>query len=230
MVNTHKPDIRKWIYILLILSLLLNIVCVVYGTLRYIRSKTYNNDNISYDGNRHKMYQVLPIDKDDNVFIGDSHIYKYNLHEFFKNPNLKNRGIDGDTSPGLYYRLDDILKHNPKTIFIKIGVNDIKTGIPADSSGKYLNKIINKIRSNASVENLYFISMFPATAVDGNKIIAYNNMLKDICKKTDVTFIDAYPHFLVNGKLNKKLISDDGLHLSGEGYYLLSTILKPYIK
>jgi lysophospholipase L1-like esterase len=221
---------KKGIYILFILSILLNIVFVVYGTLRYISNRGYNPDNISYDGNRHKMYQVLPVNRDDNVFIGDSHIYKYNLHEFFKNPNLKNRGIDGDTSPGLYYRFDDILKYNPKTIFIKIGVNDIKTNIPADSSGKYLNKIIDKIKSNTSVQNFYFISMFPATAVDNHKIIAYNSMLKDICIKKDVDFINAYPHFLVNGKLNEKLISDDGLHLSGEGYYLLSSILKPYIK
>lgn len=221
---------KKGIYIILILSILLNIVFVVYGTLRYIRNKGYNLDNISYDGNRNKMYQVLPVDRDDNVFIGDSHIYKYNLHEFFNKPNLKNRGIDGDTSPGLYYRLDDILKHNPKTIFIKIGVNDIKTGIPADSSDKYLHKIINKVRSNPLVENLYVISMLPATAVDGNKIITYNNMLKGICNEADVTFINAYPHFLVNGKLNEKLDSGDGLHLSGEGYYLLSSILKPYIQ
>lgn len=221
---------KKGIYIVLILSILLNVGFVVYGTLRYIKNKGYNPDNISYDGSRHKIYQVLPIDRDDNVFIGDSHIYRYNLNEFFKNPNLKNRGIDGDTSPGLFYRIDDILKYNPKTIFIKIGVNDIKTGIPADSSSKYVNKIIKKIRSNASVQNLYFISMLPNTAVNSNKIITYNNMLKGICNKMDVTFINAYPYFLVNGKLNEKLNSGDGLHLSGEGYYLLSSILKPYIK
>jgi lysophospholipase L1-like esterase len=72
--------------------------------------------------------------------------------------------------------------------------------------------------------------MLPATAVDGNKITTYNNMLKGICNKMDVTFIDAYPRFIVNGKLNEKLDSGDGLHLSGEGYYLLSSILKPYVK
>ncbi len=221
---------KKGIYIVLILSILLNIVFVVYGTFRYFKNKGYNPDNISYDGNRHKMYQVLPVNKDDNVFIGDSQIYKYNLNEFFNKLNLKNRGIDGDTSPGLYYRLDDILKYNPKTIFIKIGVNDIKTGMPIDSSSKYLNKIITKIKANVLVENLYFISMIPATTVDSNKLIAYNNMLKNICTKMNVTFINAYPHFLVNGKLNEKLNCGDGLHLSGEGYYLLSSIIKPYIK
>ncbi|RZL48467.1 MAG: hypothetical protein EOP00_09150 [Pedobacter sp.] len=102
--------------------------------------------------------------------------------------------------------------------------------MPIDSSSKYLNKIITKIKANALVENLYFISMIPATAVDGNKLIAYNNMLKDICTKMNITFINAYPHFLVNGKLNEKLNCGDGLHLSGEGYYLLSSIIKPYIK
>lgn len=230
MTKIDTPGSKKGIYIILILSIFLNIVFVVYGTLKYIRNQGYNPDNIRYDGNRHKMYKVLPVDKDDNVFIGDSHIYRYNLQEFFNNTNIKNRGIDGDTSPGLYYRLDDVLKYNPKTIFIKIGVNDIKTGIPTDSSSKYLIKIINKIRSNPSVKNFYFISMFPATTVDNDKIIAYNNMLKGICIKKNVDFIDAYPHFLLNGKLSEKLNSGDGLHLSGEGYYLLSTILKPYIK
>lgn len=230
MAKIDTPDVKKGTYIVLTLSILLNIAFVIYGTLKYIRNQGYNPDNISYDGNRHKMYKVLPIDKDDNVFIGDSHIYRYNLQEFFNTPNIKNRGIDGDTSPGLYYRLDDVLKYNPKTIFIKIGVNDIKTGMPADSSSKYLIKIINKIRSNPSVENFYFISMLPATAVDNHKIITYNNMLKDICIKNKVDFINAYPRFLVNGKLNEKLNSGDGLHLSGEGYYLLSSLLKPYIK
>jgi lysophospholipase L1-like esterase len=55
-------------------------------------------------------------------------------------------------------------------------------------------------------------------------------MLKYICDAKGVTFINAYPHFLVNGKLNQKLNSGDGLHLSGEGYYLLSSIIQPYLK
>ncbi len=229
MAKIATPKV-KGIYIILILSILLNIAFAVYGTFRYIRNKGYNPDNINYDGNRHKMYKVLPIDKDDNVFIGDSHIYRYNLNEFFKQPNIKNRGIDGDTSPGVYYRLDDILKYSPKTIFIKIGVNDIKTGMPIDSSSKYLSKIINKIRANTSVKNFYFISILPATAADGRKIIGYNNMLKDICNQTGVSFINAYSRFLANGKLNEKFDCGDGLHLSGEGYYLLTSILQPYIK
>lgn len=83
MVKIENWYKKRDIYVL-ILSILLNIGFVVYGTLRYIKNKGYNADNISYDGSRHKMYQVLPIDRDDNVFIGDSHIYKYNLHEFLK--------------------------------------------------------------------------------------------------------------------------------------------------
>lgn len=229
MAKFDKPGSKKTIYYILALSILFNIAFTVYGAIRYIRSKRYGIDNISYDGNRHKMYKVLPVDSNDNVFMGDSHIYKFNLHEFFETDNLKNRGIDGDTSPGLYYRLDDVLKHNPKSIFIEIGVNDIKTNIPTDSSSKYLSKIINKIQLIPSVSKFYFIGILPSSAVDNNQIVKYNTMLKNICDEKDVKFINAYPHFLVNGKLNQKLDCGDGLHLSADGYHLLAGIIKPYL-
>ncbi len=230
MVKKNNQGAKQWLYITLTLSILLNIILITYGVVKYIRSHNYQPDNISYDGNRNWMYKLLPIDKNDNVFIGDSHIYKYNLNEFFKNPNLKNRGIDGDTSPGLYYRLDDILKYNPKAVFMKIGVNDIKSGIPADSSYVYLNKIIDKVQSHQAVKNFYVMSMFPTISADSGQINAYNEMLKRICTEKHVEFINVYPLFFINGKFNEKLKSPDGLHLSGEGYRLLSSILKPYLK
>ncbi|HEV2455796.1 MAG TPA: GDSL-type esterase/lipase family protein, partial [Verrucomicrobiae bacterium] len=87
-------------------------------------------------------------DKDGVVFLGDSitELWKTQSQEF---PGLKvvNRGISGDTTRGVLYRLDsDVLSLDPRAIVLLIGTNDIGAGAdPADISDN-IKDILRRIR------------------------------------------------------------------------------------
>lgn len=74
---------------------------------------------------RSTLFEKLPIDSDDIVFLGNSITNGCEWHELFNNPNIKNRGISSDVSMGVYDRLDPIIKGKPAKIFLMIGINDI---------------------------------------------------------------------------------------------------------
>ena len=41
-------------------------------------------------------------------------------------PNIKNRGIGGDTTDGVLARLDEVIYFQPEAVFLLIGINDLE--------------------------------------------------------------------------------------------------------
>jgi hypothetical protein len=63
----------------------------------------------------------------DNIFFGDSLTYWWPFQELFPRVPILNRGITGDTTLGLHYRMEeDVLEYEPKRVFVLIGINDIE--------------------------------------------------------------------------------------------------------
>ena len=91
---------------------------------------------------RSTLFEKLPIDSDDIVFLGNSITNGCEWHELFNNPNIKNRGISSDVSMGVYDRLDPIIKGKPAKIFLMIGINDIAHHLSTDSIVKNITQII----------------------------------------------------------------------------------------
>ena len=48
--------------------------------------------------------------------------------EFFQNSNIKNRGISGDITEGILYRISEITESQPLQVFLMIGTNDLAKG------------------------------------------------------------------------------------------------------
>ncbi|HPI85609.1 MAG TPA: GDSL-type esterase/lipase family protein, partial [Bacteroidales bacterium] len=75
---------------------------------------------------------MVPIAKnitsDDIVFLGDSLTEGFDLQHYFNLPNLKNRGISGDTTYQVLYRLEEIWNSKPAGLFLMIGINDMFQG------------------------------------------------------------------------------------------------------
>jgi len=87
-------------------------------------------------------------DKGAVVFLGDSITQGWHsLANAFPNLKVANRGIGGDTTRGVLYRLkNDVLDLDPKAIVLLIGTNDIGLGAkPADVAGN-LESILREIK------------------------------------------------------------------------------------
>ena len=74
---------------------------------------------------RASLFEALPVDSTNIVFLGNSITNGCEWHELFGDARIINRGISGDIATGINDRLDPLLKGKPGKIFLMIGVNDV---------------------------------------------------------------------------------------------------------
>ena len=184
------------------------------------------------------------------VFTGNSMIHRMNWNWIFNDinnlerptPIIFNRGIGGNTTVDIKRRLkDNILKLNPKAIFIEIGTNDLKNTTLENRNQKIntvinnYDKIINSIFKYDNKIKVYIISILPVlkNKVRNEAAIEINNKLKIKSKITDnLYFIDCYQYFTLNDKVhaNPELFLGEGsAHLNDIGYKKWAEILLPYV-
>lgn len=184
---------------------------------------------------RASLFNKLPISSKDIVFIGNSITNGAEWSELFPQKRVKNRGISGDTSEGVYDRLDPVVKGKPAKIFILVGVNDISRGIEVETIVQNMERIVEKIQNESPKTKIYIQSILPVNPDFGmfkghqkpQLIKEINQSYQNIAQEYKVNYIDLYSHFLEEGtdRMNEKY-TNDGLHLLGEGYLLWSEIIK----
>lgn len=143
---------------------------------------------------------------------------------------IYNCSVLGDSTKELLFRFDVECKfRNPKIIIFAIGINDCryvnskrKIFVSIKEFEKNINELIKK--SKKITNKVLFVGL---NKIDENKtnpcfwkpnqyyiekdIKLYNEKIKEICKKKNITFIDIY------NQVNKKDIYD-GIHLNQNGH------------
>ena len=193
----------------------------------------------TYYYQRATHFEKLPTSSKDIIFLGNSITDGAEWGELFQNKYVKNRGISGDTTWGVYDRLETILKGNPKKIFLLIGINDIGRGRDDQYVIDGVERIVKRIKEESPRTQLYVQSILPVNPVYGKfgghtsqwkRIPGINAQIKKIADREGVTFIDLFTSFVdQEGKMNKDL-TNDGLHLLGQGYEVWKQVVLPYIK
>ena len=212
----------------LIFSIVLNVLLIVVASVLMLNKLglltresvgmteySYLN-NPQYEANL-SMFRLVEGDAD-VVFAGDSITAFGRFSEFFPNTTVMNRGIGSDTTEGLYNRMDEILSHHPKKIFIMIGINDLARNVTKVESLKYYEMIISKVREELPDCEIYVQSILPTMSDNLNNISQRNDALIKMCDEFQVEYINLYDLFLIDGKTNNTLLSADGVHLNGNGY------------
>ncbi len=197
-----------------------------------VKDSTYAN---GYYVKRLKYFESLPAQQNPIVFLGNSITEVGQWQDVTGLNNVINRGISGDNSYGVFYRLDPVLKLKPSKIFLAIGVNDIKRGTPIEDIAHNYERIILKVKRDAPKTKLYLQSVLPVTeAILANiydnirnpKIIALNKLMKALAEKHNVPYVDVFNQLKdENGQLVRSLTTD-GLHLQPEAYVIWANYLK----
>ena len=238
-INTKKEKEKVKKKINKILLLVLIIICFI---LLYFINKnnpvtakeTVNNNNWNYK-----------VPKTENVlFLGDSITEWYPLEDFFENVPIVNSGKAGNTIEDILNNMKErVYIYNPTKVFIQIGTNDIKKQKKDNNSiSSNINKIIKGIKKNRPEAKIYVISLYPINDSDNekinkenvlpranNEIERINNMIKDVCKKQNITYIDIYKELISEDKELNLKYTTDGLHLSDLGYFKVTKVLLPYV-
>lgn len=184
------------------------------------------------------QFKSLPNTKDEIIFLGNSITAGGNWSELFKNIKMLNRGISGDITEGILYRLEEVTESKPSKIFLLIGINDLSKGLSVDSILINYRKIVDKIIKDSPGTEIYIQSVLPVNnnydyfknhTNKSDSVIILNNKLRKLSQFYNQTYIDLFSSFTnEEGKL-KDNYTLDGLHLTGEGYWQWKTILDKYI-
>lgn len=174
------------------------------------------------------------IKKCDVALIGDSLVEMLDIN-LFKLPNkvIMNRGIVSDKTAGVLMSLDDrLFPINPKTVFLKIGSNDICDGYLIKEIYQNFIDIIDKIYEH-NIDCKIIVSTiippcyYPAEHVDLiypncrdiNRIIELNNLVKKLPEKyPNLLIFDTFK--ILADENNSLRVEDtlDGVHLTKQAY------------
>lgn len=235
----------------MVFSITLNIVFITYaivlipkkGLTTYLMSEQllgrYFNNNprparfSSYYLDRRSLFEIIPQSPNDIVFLGDSLIERCVWTELLENPNIKNRGIGGDSLYGMLQRLDQVTTNSPKKIFLMIGINDVLSNQKLEEIVRKYRLVLAKIKQSTPKTEVYIQSVLPGNSrfskpVDNNLVFRLNEELKILAEEFNYQYIDLYSFFTIDNELAYQY-TNDGLHLNGEGYAVWKEIIKNYV-
>lgn len=188
----------------------------------------------SYWKHKTTQFRSLPNPEREICFLGDSITDGCEWRELTEISRVTNRGIGGDTAWGVLARLDEVTEGKPEKIFLMIGTNDMARGkTPAEVNDK-IAEIIETIKRETPETTVYLQSVFPTnedlgTSYSNDNVNPLNVMLKKLASVKGVTWVDVASVLKdERGKLKEEL-TEDGLHLNGQAYYLWYSVIRKYL-
>ena len=173
------------------------------------------------------------------VFLGDSITEGWNgtLARDFPNMRVADRGIGGDITCGVLYRLqDDVLALDPAGIVLLIGTNDIgNNGDPADIADN-IKQILLAIKNFNPKLKVIVCKVMPRSQdgvpVFDTKIKQLNSLIEEFVKtEPNFAICDTYSIYADDqGNPNPVDFKPDHLHLNPAGYAVWKSALDPVIE
>lgn len=169
-----------------------------------------------------KKVEPVVVEKTVTVFIGDSITLRWNLNKVF--PGAINSGISGNYTWEMFSRFEkDVLIHNPKTVIILGGTNDVlDTQAPNVDS---IYKMATKARTNGVRVILCTIppigQRWPITVTPAQ----FNAALKAMAIANGFELVDYYAVLAAANGDPLPGITWDDVHLTDHGYDLIEAEL-----
>lgn len=219
-------DLNNTFPTLLAISLTINAVLIglaLYGLSQI--PKVMKSIIASMTRRRKDSWAASKLKSADIVFLGDSITHEGSWEEYFLDCQAVNRGISGDTVQGVIDRLPDVLALEPKKIFLMIGVNDLNNHLPIDKLKTAYEDLFDKLNKDAGNTEICLQSILPVKdklhfglGAKNKDIVAVNSFLKNQAENRGFTFIDTHSLFANEQGILRPELSNDGLHLCGQGY------------
>lgn len=168
------------------------------------------------------------------VFLGDSITQGWGdqLQSAFPDMQLANRGISGDTTRGMLYRLEeDVLSLDPKAVVLLMGTNDIGLGADPETVAGNVELIIERLKQHDDQMPIIFCRVMPSSGErdrPADKIQRVNELVADAVRGDEqVIVLDTYSLYANEEGDAKKEEFPDLLHPNREGYRMWAAALRP---
>jgi lysophospholipase L1-like esterase len=169
------------------------------------------------------------------VFLGDSITQGWGeVGRHFPKYHCANRGISGDTTRGILYRLqEDVLDLKPAAVVLLIGTNDIEIGADPAEVADNLKVILARLRAAEAKLPVIVCKVMPSSETKRRppaKIQKLNALVDEIVK-SDPLFIrcDTFSIYADENGNAKPDEFPDLLHLNAAGYAKWVAALNPIL-
>lgn len=172
------------------------------------------------------------------VFVGDSLTANWpNFSTAFPDLSVANRGIGGDVSRGVLFRLqEDVLALHPKAIVLLIGTNDLTAHQPAAQTLENLRDILAITKREAPETPIVLCTVPPSAnpkaPIREGELKTLNAGLRAIASNDSrIELVDLFAATVdTNGQPDDRLFKDDRLHLNPAGYARWKEVLTPALR
>lgn len=171
------------------------------------------------------------------VFLGDSITQGWgdDLGGSFADARVANRGIGGDTSRGVLYRLaEDVIAVQPRAVVLLIGTNDIEEGATPEVIRNNVALIISSLRQAQPRLPIFLCEVFPSSERmrrPAATIRELNRLYAELAQKTDgVTLVPTYAVFADAKGDAKEAEFPDLLHPNDAGYAKWAGAVRPVLQ
>ncbi len=182
-----------------------------------------------------EKFKQEPIVKGKILFLGNSITEGGNWKKLLKDSSAINRGLSGDITFGVLYRIDDVIQRKPSKVFLLIGINDIAKGIPDEIIMENIFLIVRRIKGGSPKTIVFVQSILPTNNTfkdfpnhknKDDHLVTINFQLQKYGDRLGYTYIDLYSKFLDGESRLDIKYSTEGLHLNQAGYLHWVSILK----
>jgi lysophospholipase L1-like esterase len=187
---------------------------------------------VSNMGSEHSIHSDRNSGIGGMLMLGDSLTFRTDWNRLLNRNDVKNQGINGDTTLDILQRMNPIIRIKPECCLVMVGINDISLGISVKEIFDNYTLIIGRLEENGIrpvIQSTLFVSgtLIESEVING-QVRRLNQKLKEFAGRNAIPFID------LNQTMSDKqgLISEyavDGVHLSQKGYLAWSRILIAFL-
>jgi lysophospholipase L1-like esterase len=181
---------------------------------------------------RTEFWQHRKQDEGAVVFLGDSITQGWSdLARAFPDLKTANRGIGGDTTRGVLFRMkEDVLEEHPAAVVLLVGVNDLGQGGKPEDAADNIRLILAALKKSNPRMPVIVCKVMPSNESMAPKIKALNGLVDDLVNSEPQWIrCDTWSIYANEDGTCKKEEFPDQLHPNKLGYEKWKAALKPIL-
>lgn len=170
------------------------------------------------------------------VFLGDSITSGWgdDFKNHFPGAHFANRGISGDTTRGMLYRLAaDVLSLNPRAVVLLAGTNDLEENATPATAAANLERILDQLIGHNPGMPIFLCEVFPSTPEKNRPSTAIrelNSLYAGLAaKRPQITLVKTWEVFANENGDAREEEFPDLLHPNDAGYAKWAGALHPVL-
>jgi lysophospholipase L1-like esterase len=225
-----RVDCRRWIVPVLVAGLAF--ACPLLGAEKATGRERWEKNVAAFEAGD----KVNPPPQGEILFIGSSTIVRWKtLAQDFPEYRVINRGFGGSQiADSVFYADRIVIPYRPRLIVLRAGGNDIHVGKTPERVLADFKAFVEKVRAKLPDVRVAYLSIdaTPLRWADAEREEKANHLIKEyMATGKNLDFIDTRSVTLgPDGKPREELFGKDRLHFNEEGYKILTSIVRSYLK